>query len=67
MRTKRIKAANVRIGDVVYGFGEVESIDHLDRNTVDIYITSPGKPARLTIDFDDLVEIVTHNSNQTGN
>lgn len=65
MRTKNVKAANVRIGDVVYGFGEVESITHLSREAVDLYFTT-GEV--LTAYFDGAaVEIVTHNSNKTGN
>lgn len=69
MRTKRIKAANVRIGDVVYGVGTVSTISHLNREMVDIYVSSSdGEYAdRLTRYFDDLIEIVTHNNNPVGN
>lgn len=65
MRTKRIKAANVRIGDVVYGFGTVESIIHTSRASLDIYFENGDI---LIAYFDGcLVEIVTHNSNPVGN
>lgn len=59
MRTKRTKAANVRIGDVLYGIGTVDSIIHLDRNTLDITAVVPNYGYRLvTRAFDDIVEVV---------
>ena len=63
MRTKRIKASSLRIGDVLYGIGEVELINHLNRDEVTIF-TDSGEYAywRLTKRFDDSVEIVTHSN-----
>lgn len=61
MRTKRIKASNVRIGDDVYGFGIVETIAHLSREAVDFYFAN-GEI--LTAYFDGaLVEMVVPGTN----
>ena len=65
MRTKTIKASSLRIGDVLYGIGTVESINHLDRDTLDIYTDSEDYADwnRIT-PMSATVEIVTHNSNK---
>lgn len=63
MRTKRIKASSLRIGDVLYGIGTVTVISHLSRTTLDIYTDSDDYEGwHLVRDFDDLVEIVTHSN-----
>lgn len=65
MRTKRTKAANIRIGDVLYGIGTVESIVHLSRTEVDIHTVTDDRmfTDRITRDMDDLVEVVTSSTN----
>ena len=60
MRTKKVKAEKIRIGDVVYGFGAVESIIHLNRHELDIYFE--GNSDVFTPNFADRVEIVTHSN-----
>lgn len=63
MRTKTIKASSLRIGDVLYGIGTVENINHLDRDTLDIYTDSEDYADwnRVT-PMDAMVEIVTHSN-----